>query len=136
MLNCGKKFRALRNKKINILILVLSEKKILNETISSGYLPNSPYTIKLVVDTFRRNKSLQNFKWTLSIISFLPNPQISHPYNKIGFTILSNKFNWHLIDKLCILPFLNTSYMAVIPLFTSSFFAILNDPVFENTIPR
>jgi hypothetical protein len=43
---------------------------------------------------------------------------------------------WHLIDKLCILPFLNTSYMALIPLFTSSFFAILNDPVFENTIPR
>jgi hypothetical protein len=46
----------------------------------------------------------------LSIISFLPNPQISHPYNKIGFTILSNKANWHLMDKLCILPFLNTSY--------------------------
>ena len=60
----------------------------------------------------------------------------SHPYNKIGFTILSNKSNWHLMDKLCILPFLNTSYMALIPLFTSSFFAILNDPVFENTIPR
>jgi hypothetical protein len=76
------------------------------------------YTIKLGVDTFRRNKSLQNFKWTLSIISFLPNPQISHPYNKIFFTILSNKSNWHLIDKLCILPFLNTSYMALIPLFT------------------
>ena len=60
----------------------------------------------------------------------------SHPYNKIGFTILSNKSNWHLIDKLCILPFLNTSYMALIPLFTRVFFAILNYPVFENTIPR
>ena len=32
MLNSGKKIRALRDKKINILILVLSEKKILNET--------------------------------------------------------------------------------------------------------
>ena len=32
MLNSGKKFRALRDKKINILTLVLSEKKILNET--------------------------------------------------------------------------------------------------------
>ena len=32
MLNPGKKFRALRDKKINILILVLSEKKIRNET--------------------------------------------------------------------------------------------------------
>ena len=32
MLNSGKKIRALRYKKINILPLVLSEKKILNET--------------------------------------------------------------------------------------------------------
>jgi hypothetical protein len=32
MLNSGKKFSALRNKKINILTLVSSEKKFLNET--------------------------------------------------------------------------------------------------------
>ena len=32
MLNSGKKFHASRDKKINILTLVLSEKKILNET--------------------------------------------------------------------------------------------------------
>ena len=32
MLNSGRKFRALRDKKINILTLVLSEKKFLNET--------------------------------------------------------------------------------------------------------
>ena len=32
MLNPGKKFCALRDKKINILTLVLSEKKFLNET--------------------------------------------------------------------------------------------------------
>ena len=32
MLNTGKNFRTLRDKKINILILVLYEKKILNET--------------------------------------------------------------------------------------------------------
>ena len=32
MLNSGKKFRALRDKKFNILTLVLTEKKILNET--------------------------------------------------------------------------------------------------------
>jgi hypothetical protein len=32
MLNTGKKIRALRDKKINILTLVLSEKKFLNET--------------------------------------------------------------------------------------------------------
>jgi hypothetical protein len=36
-------------------------------SISSGHLRNSPYTIKLAVDTFRRNKSLQNVKWTLWI---------------------------------------------------------------------
>ena len=32
MLNSGKKIRALRDKKINILTLVLSKKKFLNET--------------------------------------------------------------------------------------------------------
>ena len=32
MLNSGKKFHTLHDKKINILTLVLSEKKILNET--------------------------------------------------------------------------------------------------------
>ena len=32
MLNSGKKFRTLRDKKINILTLVVSQKKILNET--------------------------------------------------------------------------------------------------------
>ena len=32
MLNSGKKIRALRDKKNNILTLVLSEKKFLNET--------------------------------------------------------------------------------------------------------
>ena len=32
MLNSGKKIRALRDKKNNILTLVMSEKKILNET--------------------------------------------------------------------------------------------------------
>ena len=32
MLNSGTKFCALRDKKINILTIVLSEKKILNET--------------------------------------------------------------------------------------------------------
>ena len=32
MLNSGRKFRALRDKKINILTLVLSEENFLNET--------------------------------------------------------------------------------------------------------
>ena len=47
MLNSGeKKFRALRDKK-NILTLVLSEKKILNETKSHNPpLPPSPLQVK------------------------------------------------------------------------------------------
>ncbi len=39
MLNSGKKIRALRDKKINILTLVLSEKIILNETKNHNPLP-------------------------------------------------------------------------------------------------
>jgi hypothetical protein len=40
MLNSRKKFRALRDKKINILILVLSEKKFMNET--KNHNPSAP----------------------------------------------------------------------------------------------
>ena len=39
MLNSGKKFRALRANKNNILTLVSSEKKILNETKNHNPLP-------------------------------------------------------------------------------------------------
>ena len=43
MLNSGKKIRALRDKKINILTLVLSEKKIfLNETKNHNPPPPPP----------------------------------------------------------------------------------------------
>ena len=42
MLNSGKKIRALRDKKINILILVLSEKKIRNETKNHNPPPTPP----------------------------------------------------------------------------------------------
>ena len=43
MLNSGKKIRTLRNKKINILTLVLSEKKILNET--KNHNPPPPFKL-------------------------------------------------------------------------------------------
>ena len=43
MLNSGKKFRALRNKKINILTLVLSKKKFLNET--NNHNPSPPFKL-------------------------------------------------------------------------------------------
>ena len=44
MLNSGKKFRALHDKKNNILTLVLSEKKILNET--KNHNPPRPLQVK------------------------------------------------------------------------------------------
>ena len=43
MLNSGKKIRALRDKKINILTFVLSEKKILNET--KNHTPPPPFKL-------------------------------------------------------------------------------------------
>ena len=44
MLNSEKKFRALRDKKINILTLVLSEKNFLNEI--KNHTPPSPLQVK------------------------------------------------------------------------------------------
>ena len=41
MLNSGKKIRTLHDKKINILILVLFEKKFLNETKNHNPSPSS-----------------------------------------------------------------------------------------------
>ena len=41
MLYSGKKFRALRDKQVNILTLVLSEKKILNQTKNHNPPPPS-----------------------------------------------------------------------------------------------
>jgi hypothetical protein len=45
MLNAGKKIRALRDKKINILTLVLSEKKFRNETKNHNPTP-CPFQVK------------------------------------------------------------------------------------------
>jgi hypothetical protein len=42
MINSGEKNWALRDKKINILTLVLSEKKILNETKNHNHKPPTP----------------------------------------------------------------------------------------------
>ena len=59
MLNSGKKIRAWRDKKINILTLVLSEKKILNET--KNHIPPPPFQVKWSVPkhfTIDSNNSL------------------------------------------------------------------------------
>ena len=47
MLYSGKKFRALRDKKVNILTLVVSEKKILNQTKNHNIYKNIYYKNKL-----------------------------------------------------------------------------------------
>jgi hypothetical protein len=49
MLNYGKKIRALRDKKKNILTLVMSEKKFLNETKNH----NPPLQVKWSVPKFK-----------------------------------------------------------------------------------
>ena len=46
MLNSGKKIHALRDKKINILTLVLSEKKFWNETKNHNPPPPPPLQVK------------------------------------------------------------------------------------------
>ena len=45
MLNSGKKFRVLRDQKKNILTLVLSGKKILNETKNHNPPPPPPFKL-------------------------------------------------------------------------------------------
>ena len=51
MLNSVKKFRALRDKKTNILTLVLSEKKFVNETKNH----NPPWQVKWSVPNLMLN---------------------------------------------------------------------------------
>ena len=57
MLNSGKKIRALPDKKINILILVLSEKKFLNETKNH----NPPFKLNGRSHILWWNDSLNNY---------------------------------------------------------------------------
>ena len=63
MLNSGKKFRALRDKKINILTLVLFEKKILNET--KKHTPPSPFKLN-----GRFLKLMRNYQNLQSIVTY------------------------------------------------------------------
>ena len=82
------------------------------------------------------NRILQNFRWTLSTMSLLPTPHTSQPYNKISLTILSNRLSWHSMDRLCNLPFMIISYVALVVLLTLSFLAFEKLPVLEIKIPR
>jgi hypothetical protein len=69
MLNSGKKIRALRDKKIIILTLVLSEKKYLNETKNH----NSPLQVKWTVPNLVH---LQNSKYYFRYNNILDIPQV------------------------------------------------------------
>jgi hypothetical protein len=44
--------------------------------------------------------------------------------------LLSNSSNWHVMDKLWSLPLFSISYIASVPLLTSSFLALLRDRPF------
>jgi hypothetical protein len=65
MLNSGKNFRALRDKKNNILTLVLSEKKFMNETKNHNH--NPPLQVKWSVPYNRSPGFRQHLKMTATI---------------------------------------------------------------------
>jgi hypothetical protein len=75
MLNSGKKNCALRDKKINILTLVLSEKKILNETINHTLPSPLPIQVKWSVPNVKFRtpsvfRSCIEFKWGDTIVHY------------------------------------------------------------------
>ena len=92
MLTTGKNFRALPDKKINILILVLSEKKILNETKNHNP-PPPPFKLNgWPLITFIRyaqnqmkNLNLRSFK------SLLDQSNYSRSRSSIPFQIVNDK---------------------------------------------
>ena len=105
--------------------------------MDSAYFPNSPYIIKFGVDLLTPNIHvyLQNLRCSCSVVSKWLNPQISHPYNKIGFIILSNKSNWQSIDKRNYLHFLNTANIVFDAWLIKSFLTFVNEPDLLKTSP-
>ena len=59
MLNSGKKIRALRDQKKNILTRVLSEKKFMNETKNH----NPPLQVKCSVPKYTLEKFVEQFRF-------------------------------------------------------------------------
>jgi hypothetical protein len=99
MLNSGKKIRALRDNKINILTLVLSEKKILNETKNH----NPPLQVKWSVPYIILTDLTCYFLYSHE--TNLDNYQVDNTRVRI-FILLSRKariffpeFNIRLYDK-------------------------------------
>ena len=72
MLNSGKKFNALHDKKINIITLVLSEKKILNETKNHNPTPPLPHLqVKWSVSNYKTQTDIKLYiKITTNLLFF------------------------------------------------------------------
>ena len=62
-------------------------------------------------------------------MSIFPNPHISHPYSKIGFTNLSNRSIWISYGKLKLRIFLRSENNALFACSAICFFAFANVPV-------
>ena len=78
----------------SVVIKRLQKQSILHLMLMSrGYLPNSPYTRQFGVVTLTPKILFKNCKCTFSILSFLPTPQTSLPYNRIGATSESKMFS-------------------------------------------
>ena len=65
-----------------------------------------------------------------------PNPHISHPYNKIGFTSFSNNSNCKSIGKCKFLALARRLYAAFVPCSAICFLVAKNELFFLNNIPR
>ena len=63
MSNSGKKNRVLRDKKTNILTVVLSEKKILNEKKTISPCKLNGWSQHVVEKLVRSNKNTDNYLW-------------------------------------------------------------------------
>ena len=80
--------------------------------------------MKSGVDCLNLSKNLQKFRYIHSRMEKRENPQISHPFNRIGW-ILSNNSRWHCIDRLCSLPLFKPSHNAFVALSVSFWFYLV-----------
>ena len=115
MLNCGKKFCALRDKKNNILTLVLSEKKFLNETKKH----NPPFKLN---GRSLRCPLISNFEITMPVIS-----------NLLWHSCVRT-FNLHTMDHLYYLMLHTTNRNGIFYCFVwfKLFFFIINNHCYRD----
>ena len=86
MLNFGRKFRALRDQKIYILTLVLSEKKILNERKNHNPPPPPPLQVKWSAPYILFKGKTLNLQPSVSIIPFDAINTSDHTLIKVEIT--------------------------------------------------